>query len=238
MYANGNSELGLKALAKLADDFDASIDYLAGRIGTRKPDPNLQAAVEFTGLSEKAIVFLNTVIQRKDFSATQESLEDAFGDTLNQFVRALIPVAASWLLSSDDFWSSVIALACMASMETLAKEEEENGAKVRFEHEAGKTSCASPQSISFNNSTPLHDFSVVLRRVMLVTRCRVSFYDFAVIIAFVKLLARVQCVHENLQGFTGFLIKIISHGVYAPFQNGRLRHYILPLYISWFTSAV
>lgn len=59
-YAANDAEPGLTALVKLADHFGVSIDYLAGRTDTRSTNPNLQEAVEFTGLSEQAVKMLAT----------------------------------------------------------------------------------------------------------------------------------------------------------------------------------
>jgi len=63
-YAANDAEPGLTALVKIADYFGVSIDYLAGRTDTKSPNPDLQAAVEFTGLSEQAIKALRTVARR------------------------------------------------------------------------------------------------------------------------------------------------------------------------------
>ena len=54
-YAANDAEPGITALVKLAEYFNVSIDYLAGRTDVRSPKPEMQAAVEFTGLSEQAV---------------------------------------------------------------------------------------------------------------------------------------------------------------------------------------
>ena len=54
-YTRGDAEPGLGALVKLATYFKVSTDYLAGLTDVKSPSPDLQAAVEYTGLSEEAV---------------------------------------------------------------------------------------------------------------------------------------------------------------------------------------
>ena len=54
-YTRGDAEPGLGALVKLADYFNVSTDYLAGRTDTKSPNADLQGIVNLTGLSEVAV---------------------------------------------------------------------------------------------------------------------------------------------------------------------------------------
>ena len=54
-YQNDSAEAGIDKLAKLAEYFHVSTDWLLGRTDVRSPDVKLQAAVKYTRLSEKAV---------------------------------------------------------------------------------------------------------------------------------------------------------------------------------------
>lgn len=54
-YQNDGAEAGIDKLAKLADYFDVSADWLLGRTDTRSVDPNKQAVCEYLDLSETAV---------------------------------------------------------------------------------------------------------------------------------------------------------------------------------------
>jgi len=68
-YAANDAEPGLTALVKPAEYFDVSIDYLAGRTDTRNPEPDMQGAVEYTGLSEQAIDAIRELQKSEYFEA-------------------------------------------------------------------------------------------------------------------------------------------------------------------------
>ena len=65
-YSRSEAEPGLNALIKLSEYFGVSIDYLAGRVDVRSPRPDLQGAVDFTGLSERVVQYLHE--QSYDFT--------------------------------------------------------------------------------------------------------------------------------------------------------------------------
>jgi transcriptional regulator with XRE-family HTH domain len=58
-WLSGYSQPALKFIVPVAEFLGVSCDYLLCKTDTRSPDANLQAAVDFTGLSEQAIKFLN-----------------------------------------------------------------------------------------------------------------------------------------------------------------------------------
>lgn len=58
----GESAPNVIALAKIAEYFGVSTDYLLGLSDTRNPDVSARAAVAYTGLSEKAVEKLNNGI--------------------------------------------------------------------------------------------------------------------------------------------------------------------------------
>ena len=56
--------MSLINLVKLADFFDVSLDYLAGRTDVKSPSPTLQGVCAYTGLTEKVVEKLNTHVER------------------------------------------------------------------------------------------------------------------------------------------------------------------------------
>ncbi len=57
LYANGDCSPSFDSLVKIADFYHVTTDWLLGRgrDDVRKTDPTLQAACEYTGLSEKSV---------------------------------------------------------------------------------------------------------------------------------------------------------------------------------------
>lgn len=54
-YQNDGAEAGIDKLAKLADYFNVSADWLLGRTETRSPDTNKQAVSDYLELTDKAV---------------------------------------------------------------------------------------------------------------------------------------------------------------------------------------
>ena len=71
-YKIGTSRPSLENLCKIADFYGVSTDYLLGRTGTKSINPTVQAAVEYTGLTEKTIRALRQT--NKQFSLLNESI--------------------------------------------------------------------------------------------------------------------------------------------------------------------
>ena len=55
-WIRGSRRVQIDDLVKLAEHFDVTTDYLLGIAGPPKQTPTLRAAVEYTGLSEKAVL--------------------------------------------------------------------------------------------------------------------------------------------------------------------------------------
>lgn len=58
-YQNDGAVAGIDAVAKIAKYFNVSVDWLLGRSPTRSPNPTVQSACAYTGLSEKAVEFFH-----------------------------------------------------------------------------------------------------------------------------------------------------------------------------------
>lgn len=65
-----NLHMGADYLSYLADFYDVSADYLLGRSNIRSANPDIQAAVRYTGLSEKTIKSLRQA--KKEFVLLNE----------------------------------------------------------------------------------------------------------------------------------------------------------------------
>ena len=65
-WMNGTSLPDINSLIKLVNYFNVSADYLIGLSDTVKADANLRAAMEYTGLSQKAIECLHEGIDSTD----------------------------------------------------------------------------------------------------------------------------------------------------------------------------
>lgn len=70
-YVNGDSEPGYETLAKIADFFSVSTDYLLGISNIKTPDTTAQAVIEYTGLSEDNI----STLHRMRKAAVNEPVE-------------------------------------------------------------------------------------------------------------------------------------------------------------------
>lgn len=69
LYEKAERTINIELLAKIADFFDVSTDYLTGRTGTKSVTPEIQAACEVTGLSEKTI---KNIIKLKQAPAAEK----------------------------------------------------------------------------------------------------------------------------------------------------------------------
>lgn len=61
LYEKSERTINIELLAKIADFFNVSTDYLMGRTDTATLDENIQTACKVTGLSEKAVENLNNI---------------------------------------------------------------------------------------------------------------------------------------------------------------------------------
>lgn len=64
-YVNGDSEPGYETLAKIADFFSVSTDYLLGISLAKTPGTTMQAVTEYTGLSEDNVLRLHQMQGKK-----------------------------------------------------------------------------------------------------------------------------------------------------------------------------
>ncbi|HBH95036.1 MAG TPA: hypothetical protein DDX91_04740, partial [Ruminococcaceae bacterium] len=64
LYEKAERTINIDLIVKIADYFDVSTDYLLGRTTNKTTDIDLQAVCDYTGLSEKAIIFLHTLSNR------------------------------------------------------------------------------------------------------------------------------------------------------------------------------
>lgn len=73
-------------LFNIAEFYGVSIDYLLGRTDTRSPNPDIQSACEYTGLSEKSIEKLKRI---NHFNADgSENPDKSFIDILDRFIQS------------------------------------------------------------------------------------------------------------------------------------------------------
>lgn len=82
-YINGDIEIGLNSLVKIADYFNCSLDYLIGRAKEKTTNEDIKTVIETTGLSENAICN----IKRYDYL----------------IYRSLISILNDFLIN-DSFW--------------------------------------------------------------------------------------------------------------------------------------
>ena len=57
--SSSNMGMSVKVLHALADFYEVSTDYILGRTDVKSTDPSIRAIVEYTGLSEKNVVYLH-----------------------------------------------------------------------------------------------------------------------------------------------------------------------------------
>lgn len=94
-YRDGNNIPDALTLAKIADYFDVSADYLLGRTDVKSANVDLKAVCEYTGLSEKAINQLATINKKnnnaKDIISDfiSSSLFDGMIDEISSAIQAL-----------------------------------------------------------------------------------------------------------------------------------------------------
>lgn len=61
----GDTTPDINTLGKIADAYNVSTDYLLGRTGIRNVEPDLIAAIKYTGLSDDTINALSSLIEHK-----------------------------------------------------------------------------------------------------------------------------------------------------------------------------
>lgn len=99
----GESAPNVIALAKIAEHFGVSTDYLLGLSDTRNPDVSARAAVAYTGLSEKAVEQLH--IGLDDFACDGVGISD--------YDKAVNLRIASELICSEEFSQMIYRLRLM-----------------------------------------------------------------------------------------------------------------------------
>ena len=87
-WLTGKSIPDILALEKIAQHFGVSADYLLGLSDTESPDVSVQAAVEYTGLSEAAVEKLH--IGLSDFECDGEGISDEEKKRILGIASALI----------------------------------------------------------------------------------------------------------------------------------------------------
>jgi len=99
----GESAPNVIALAKIAEHFGVSTDYLLGLSDTRNPDVSARAAVAYTGLSEEAVEQLH--IGLDDFACDGVGISD--------YDKAVNLRIASELICSEEFSQMIYRLRLM-----------------------------------------------------------------------------------------------------------------------------
>ena len=88
LYRNGLSEPDLKTLVAIANYFDVSVDYLLDNATARSTNPDVQIAMEYTGLSEDVIAFFHERSSSTAFTAE---------NTINNLNAFLTPSNFVWV---------------------------------------------------------------------------------------------------------------------------------------------
>ena len=69
-YCHGDSEPAYDTLVKIAAFFGVTVDYLLGVTETKSTRPDLQAAVQLSGISEENMVFLENCTQEQSLDGS------------------------------------------------------------------------------------------------------------------------------------------------------------------------
>ena len=69
-YCHGDSEPAYDTLVKIAAFFGVTVDYLLGVTETKSTRPDLQAAVQLSGISEENMVFLESCVRDQSADVT------------------------------------------------------------------------------------------------------------------------------------------------------------------------
>lgn len=108
-YANGQSSPDWETLARIADFFGVSVDWLLGRTGTESPNADVQAVCHFTGLSENAVELLRLTktVSRVINTLSEHDEGKPLDAPLYQFAAAYLKIemeavkAAAFAISED-----------------------------------------------------------------------------------------------------------------------------------------
>ncbi|MBP1580210.1 MAG: helix-turn-helix transcriptional regulator [Oscillospiraceae bacterium] len=96
-------------LAKIADYYCVSADYLLGRSEVKRidPDKQLNIACEYTGLSEKCVYLLNSVVSKNDEIIDEKIIIDFISSFIvNLFVKKGLPIRYLEVLMDAEYLSS------------------------------------------------------------------------------------------------------------------------------------
>lgn len=86
-FCKGGRVPNAEQIIKIADFFNISADYLLGRSEIKTIDPDMQAAIKYTGLSEEALKYWNNHNEAEK-EETQESLRETnYEYTLNKLLQ-------------------------------------------------------------------------------------------------------------------------------------------------------
>lgn len=95
-YENCGRTPDIEFLEKVSKYFNVSIDYLLGHSQARTVEIELKTVCDYTGLSEKSIDFLHTLVEKTKDKENREYIFEAIsllfssGDSSKNFIRNLI----------------------------------------------------------------------------------------------------------------------------------------------------
>ena len=112
LYEKAERTINIELLAKIADYFDVSADYLMGRTDVSSMNEDIQTACKVTGLSENAIKMLS---QFKNADHNKNP------DRQNRFICPRNKIA-DYLICGFQFWSYCYDISCTLNYRRLSDE--------------------------------------------------------------------------------------------------------------------
>lgn len=112
LYEKTERTINIELLAKIADFFNVSTDYLMGRTEVASMNVDIQTACRITGLSENSIKMLS---QFKNIDHNKNP------DRQNRLICPRIKIA-DYLISEFQFWSYCYDISCTLNYKRLSEE--------------------------------------------------------------------------------------------------------------------
>lgn len=207
-WLDGKNIPDIISLKRMAELFDVSSDYLLGISDTERPDVNLRAAVEYTGLSEKAVEWIHNGLD--DFVCDGVGLSDEEKNR-NRNIASSIIVSENFTrmlhniseVYNEAYWERIFKILDERYSEDDEQQEDDD---FHFANDKDREICKFALSLFLKSNTPPEEDAFEEAEAMTDNEIFNSAYN--ILLEFSE-QSELHQFHAA-KAFTGFIDKIIK----------------------------